>query len=222
MTVETSNTIQGLSEGNPTGQEFRTEGDDHLRLIKNVLKKTFPSTTGTGLDGSVNADNDDLSATVGAGAKYRAGSSLQDQINDLNNGIYSIPSEQFIGFGGDGSPANQSFAIGFTENAANQGYKALLLTSGVEDEEFNGGLAIYDQNSGVSERIVLGFQPKCFINMVGGTATEDLVNRGYINSTVLLSEQKLTIEKNRAEAKEGILQNIINSLILRVEALENP
>jgi microcystin-dependent protein len=46
MGLEISDFIDGLNEEWPTSEDFRREGDDHLRLIKGVLKRTFPNIAG--------------------------------------------------------------------------------------------------------------------------------------------------------------------------------
>lgn len=43
MGLETAEFIAGLTESWPLGTDLRREGDDHLRLIKRVLKNTFPN-----------------------------------------------------------------------------------------------------------------------------------------------------------------------------------
>lgn len=43
MGLESSTYIQGLTESWPPTSDLKSQGDDHLRLIKNVLKSTFPS-----------------------------------------------------------------------------------------------------------------------------------------------------------------------------------
>ena len=40
--VETTSYVGGLVEANPTPEDFISQGDDHLRLIKTVLRNTFP------------------------------------------------------------------------------------------------------------------------------------------------------------------------------------
>jgi hypothetical protein len=47
MPLETSTTIAGLNALWPTGTDPKSEGDDHLRLIKEVLQLTFPNADGT-------------------------------------------------------------------------------------------------------------------------------------------------------------------------------
>jgi hypothetical protein len=46
MGLETASFINGLVESNPTSSDGANQGDNHLRLIKTVLKNTFPNITG--------------------------------------------------------------------------------------------------------------------------------------------------------------------------------
>lgn len=43
MTVEVANFISELNEAYPRTQDLINEGDDHIRLVKNVLQSTFPA-----------------------------------------------------------------------------------------------------------------------------------------------------------------------------------
>lgn len=46
MALETGTAVSDLVETNPAGGDGRSQGDDHLRLIKTVLKNTFPGFSG--------------------------------------------------------------------------------------------------------------------------------------------------------------------------------
>ena len=46
MPLESATYIDGLNTGNPAGTDQIAQTDDHLRLIKTVLKATFPNITG--------------------------------------------------------------------------------------------------------------------------------------------------------------------------------
>lgn len=46
MTVEFATYIDSLSPDLPAGDDFLSEGDDHIRLIKQVLRQTFPNVAG--------------------------------------------------------------------------------------------------------------------------------------------------------------------------------
>lgn len=55
MPLETGNYISDLVDTNPPGTDPVSQGDDHTRLIKHVLKTTFPN-----IDGAVTASQDEL------------------------------------------------------------------------------------------------------------------------------------------------------------------
>ncbi len=57
MALESASYINQLIATNPDGSDPKGQGDDHLRLIKNVLKSTFPNFTGplTGTQAQYNA-----------------------------------------------------------------------------------------------------------------------------------------------------------------------
>ena len=55
--------IDSLVATNPTSGDTRTEGDDHIRGIKNVLKTTFPN-----IDGAVTSTQDELNILDGVTA----------------------------------------------------------------------------------------------------------------------------------------------------------
>lgn len=46
MALEAANTINQLREEYPTGLDPKSQGDDHIRLIKGAVKRTFPAITG--------------------------------------------------------------------------------------------------------------------------------------------------------------------------------
>jgi len=46
MALESTTYIDGLVATNPTGTDPRSQGDDHIRLVKSAVKATFPSITG--------------------------------------------------------------------------------------------------------------------------------------------------------------------------------
>jgi len=62
MTVETASYINQLNNTLPADGDARSEGDDHLRLIKSALVATFPNFTAT----PVTANSADLSTVTGA------------------------------------------------------------------------------------------------------------------------------------------------------------
>lgn len=69
MPLESATFIDGLVTTNPAGGDDKSQGDDHLRLIKSTIKNTFPSITG-------------------------AVTLTQEQINALASGQYGFPAVQ--------------------------------------------------------------------------------------------------------------------------------
>jgi hypothetical protein len=46
MALESTTYIDGLVTTNPTGTDPRSQGDDHIRLVKSTLRSTFPNVAG--------------------------------------------------------------------------------------------------------------------------------------------------------------------------------
>ena len=44
MTIESATTISTLDPNNPAGGDDRKEGDNHIRMLKEVLQTCFPQT----------------------------------------------------------------------------------------------------------------------------------------------------------------------------------
>lgn len=80
MALETSTYINGLVASNPTSTDPKSQGDDHLRLIKAAILATWPNHTG-----AVTATHTELNYVVGVtsaiqtqiNTKYTAGSTTQ-------------------------------------------------------------------------------------------------------------------------------------------------
>jgi len=76
MSLETTTTIAGLSSSNPASGDSQQQGDDHLRLIKTVLKNIFPGSGGTGFSIPITATEAELNYVNGVT------SAIQTQLND--------------------------------------------------------------------------------------------------------------------------------------------
>lgn len=87
MGVETATYISGLNATNPVVGDAKTEGDDHLRLIKSTLLATFPEITG-----AVNATHTQIGDTAaflqaGTGAVERSGrDKMRDSVSVIDFG----------------------------------------------------------------------------------------------------------------------------------------
>lgn len=95
MSLETGSWIKDLVASNPLGTDPKSQGDDHLRLLKMVLKSQFSGLT---LGKAITLNEDQLNAAVIAGQAGLRG--LVTYINDCN----AIPNES--GFYGLSALAN--------------------------------------------------------------------------------------------------------------------
>ena len=77
MGLEVANSIEELDQTWPTGVDPVNKGDDHLRLIKDVLKKQFPGVGGNGFAVPITALEADLNNTIGSTSPF------QEQINTI-------------------------------------------------------------------------------------------------------------------------------------------
>jgi hypothetical protein len=63
VTIETATFINGLNAANPGSTDAKSEGDDHIRLVKATVKATFPNVTG-----AVTATHTALNSAAGVGS----------------------------------------------------------------------------------------------------------------------------------------------------------
>jgi hypothetical protein len=72
MPLETTTTIAGLDLNSPLVNEKVREGDDHLRLIKSVLKNIFPGVGGLGFNTPILAKETELNFLQGLTSNLQA------------------------------------------------------------------------------------------------------------------------------------------------------
>lgn len=75
MTIESGTYISDLNASNPGASDLKSEGDDHIRLIKSFIKATFPNITGavTVTQGTLNTSFLPLTGGAVAGTLGSAG-----------------------------------------------------------------------------------------------------------------------------------------------------
>jgi hypothetical protein len=83
MAVEQTNTIEGLVSTNPRIIDPVHNGPDHLWLIKNVLKKTFPGKNGNGFSKPITANEDEINSL--AGLNLTPGQTMADALDSKVN-----------------------------------------------------------------------------------------------------------------------------------------
>lgn len=77
MPLEISDTIEGLDSSWPLSGDPTDEGDNHIRLVKHVLKAQFPGSAGDGYSEAILALEDDLNNCTGSTGNF------QEQIDAL-------------------------------------------------------------------------------------------------------------------------------------------
>jgi hypothetical protein len=78
MSLEIATTIQGLVATNPVVSDPESQGDDHIRMIKAVLKAIFPGVGGQGFAIPITATEAQLNFVTGATGN------IQEQIQQHN------------------------------------------------------------------------------------------------------------------------------------------
>lgn len=156
MGLETAQYINSLDETYPTGLDSRTTADDHLRLIKASLKRTFPSITS-----AIGVTDTQLNYVMGLS------SSAQDQINALITGkMYNSATAAFAISANWAGSANYALSAGAASDATlaaraisadNAGsavyaYSATNATSAVSaySTKYNGVEAIIPISTGIN------------------------------------------------------------------------
>lgn len=75
MGLEAASFISELNQNWPLDTDSATQGDDHLRTIKSVLRNTFPGASGNGFNKQITATEDELNYLSGVT------SSVQSQLD---------------------------------------------------------------------------------------------------------------------------------------------
>jgi len=108
MPIETGSNIVDLDAIWPLGGDFVLEGDDHLRLIKFVLKAQFPGVGGQGFSKTITATEDEINYLAGLTGN------VQDQIDAI------IADDAFVAPSGTSMPFYMATPpVGWTQDASN-------------------------------------------------------------------------------------------------------
>ncbi|MGB4498535.1 MAG: hypothetical protein WBI40_07540 [Methylococcaceae bacterium] len=121
MGLETTTYINGLVVTNPTSADAKSQGDDHLRLIKSTIKNTFAAITG-----AITATHTELNFVKGVT------SAIQAQLNNLMEIKGAISGQIWTGVHTFNGTTNLTTAFGTTkQNGDNT--TALATTAFVAD-----------------------------------------------------------------------------------------
>ena len=117
MGLETGSTISSFITSNPTSSDPVNQGDDHLRLIKSVLKAQFPGSAGSGFAIPITATEAEINALHGLTNFYFASGTrmpfaqaaaptgwTQDITDNANNRMLRVVDTAGGGVAGTDSP----------------------------------------------------------------------------------------------------------------------
>jgi hypothetical protein len=94
MALETGTVVNDLTTTNPTSSDPKSQGDDHLRLLKTVLKNSFAGFTGTilllGTEAQGATVNDFVATISPAPAAYTAGMTVFVTVTHTNTGAATL------------------------------------------------------------------------------------------------------------------------------------
>ena len=79
MGIEVGNYVNDLNQSWPPATDPVQQGANHLRLIKKVLKQTFPGASGNGFAETISAIEDEINQLVGIDTTK----TIQQQLDDL-------------------------------------------------------------------------------------------------------------------------------------------
>ncbi len=132
MPIEVANTIEQLDETWPLNGDPLAAGASHIRLVKKVLKQTFPGSGGDGYAALIQADETEWGYCAGLT------SSIQDQINASSGAM--VPTQGVIPYAGlfANIPANYQLCDG-TNGTPNLTDKFIVGTATEGDVGNTGG-----------------------------------------------------------------------------------
>jgi len=121
MSLEAATYVNQLVVSNPDGADPKGQGDDHLRLIKNTLKNTFPN-----LNAAVTVTPAEMNSLAGGLLQVKTGMILL-----WSGSVATIPTGWVLCNGSAGTPdlrdrfvvgAGNTYAVGATGGATQHGH----------------------------------------------------------------------------------------------------
>jgi len=122
MGLETASYISQLNSSNPTATDPVSEGDDHLRLVKGVLKTQFSGLTGTTAVTTSEAEMNILDGVTASTSELNIMDGVTATTSELNimDGVTATTSEINIIDGVTATTAELNYTDGVTSNIQTQ------------------------------------------------------------------------------------------------------
>ncbi len=210
MALETTTTIAGLDPNNPVPSDPVGQGDDHLRLIKTVLKDTFPGSSGVGFSVPITATETQLNGLT-SGLKYVSNIAALRNTSFLNvtsvatNGYYTAGDSGNGTYWYDSTDTTSVDDNGSIIVATDGGRWKLFSIQGINVKQFGAnGDGITNDTTAIDAALAAARSAKvAFIFPIGNylysgtvynvTSIATLLNRDYANSVVTPSQARVSM-----------------------------
>lgn len=132
MALETASFIDGLNSSNPAATDALAQADDHLRLIKAVIKATFPNITGavTLTQAQINSLANTVPAPPGTKMLFRQSTAPNSWVKDTTNDNAAIRVVSGSVTDGGTNGFTNSFNTAFTISGTTGGSGTLYTSAG--------------------------------------------------------------------------------------------
>ncbi len=201
MALESGTYISQLNSSNPTTSDDVAEGDDHLRLIKAVLKNQFSGLSGTTAISASEAELNLLDGVTSTTAELNILDGVTSTAAELNilDGVTSTAAELNILDGVTSTAAELNIVDGVTATAAELNYNDITTLGTVENSK-----AVTADASGVvnhADKIVqrpefkdYGETVNAIGNTGGGSQSIDLLLGNVVTATQTASATTYTFD----------------------------
>ena len=137
MALETASYISQLTATNPTTSDSVAQGDDHLRMLKTVLKTQFSGLTGTTAVSSSEAELNILDGVTSTAAELNILDGVTSTAAELNilDGVTSTAAELNILDGVTSTAAELNILDGVTSTATELNYNDVTTLGTVENSK---------------------------------------------------------------------------------------
>ena len=208
MALETATYISQLTATNPTTSDSVAQGDDHLRMLKTVLKTQFSGLTGTTAVSSTAAELNILDGVTSTAAELNILDGVTSTAAELNilDGVTSTAAELNIVDGVTSTAAELNILDGVTSTATELNYNDVTTLGTVQTSK----TVTADSNGTVNCADYIIQRPRFTdyaetVNAIGGTGggTQDIdVESGnVVTATVDTSTNTFTFSKPSATGK---------------------
>lgn len=114
MALETGTYISDLNANNPPGTDLKSQGDDHIRLLKSTIKATFPN-----IEGELTPTHTELNYVTGVAAAIQTQLDNKPAKNFILNGRFNVQQDSQSAVGAaDGAWIGDVWRFGFSGTTA--------------------------------------------------------------------------------------------------------